>query len=262
MKAFGTYGRDIERFADLNTEEYAEVIRLHAEGYADGADPADLLDTTAEDVREMIEKVNYTSDLIESMTEQEYSTFCKDIAEQVRETAADEKSKNSICLYDCDIDEDALLGMIEDAEREAYFSRCEEWVTLDRETGKLERTQHWPSDHSTPYRVWKGEVVVLYKAYQYPDGFSPFYDWYAEVLSDDEINEFVKDALGEEVFCKYAEQKELEESEQPVWRMIYSDNRIDLDDAVVKEYIAELMENFTPYDALEDIIREEERSNS
>ena len=159
--------------------------------------------------------------------------------------------KETITIYGTEVDRAELAATLKDAEMNSYrnhnFDYC---VILDTETGELETDLYM--QNSCSERVWKGLDVVLWTTNN--RYFSAFYDWFADgIISDEETNKFVRDAIGEEAYAA-VEAAAAEEEEQP-WFYARLDYSNVLDSAVVDQYGEELLWYFDP----EEIISEIER---
>ena len=176
----------------------------------------------------------------------------------ITEITDEQGESDMIKLYGVDVNKDELVSAIEAAERESYtIPNFGVMVVLDTETGKLYQTDRPHGDNSVSERIWKGVDKILYTASQY--GWSPFRDWFTNGCTDDElINDFVKDAIGEEAWN--AVLLKAEEWEEKPWEVAYEDYYRDIDDAVVAEYTDTWMQDFDTYYHIEQIIEEEKYS--
>ena len=163
-------------------------------------------------------------------------------------------------LYGFEINEGQLMSAIEEAEAESLRNNLFEYrVILDGETGKLYQISRPCGDNSTSERIWNGTDKPLYTANN--QFFDIFRDWMVSGLTEDEINEFCRDVVGDQVYAQYEQQKADDDDEDPIWELIWHDGHYcdDLRDAVADRFMVYMMDNFDAWAILEQIEQEANR---
>lgn len=165
--------------------------------------------------------------------------------------------KKEMKIYGISIDREQLANEIEKAEIESMrCNRLDYIVVLNTETGELYQWEKPCGDNGVTQRIWDGTDRILYTTNN--QFFDAFRDWLASGYSEDEMNDFCRNVVGNEVYAKFEQRKNEEEEEDPVWELIWIDGNYcdELRESVVSQFEDALMENLDT-DALLDRIEKE-----